>query len=357
MNTTPTRTGSTPQDPSAGARTSHRRAGAQLIAVVLGLCVVIALMLFAFATPAVNSGAHQLPIAASGPSAALDQLQQQLEKAQPGAFELTRVADPAAAQSEIRDRDAVGAISLTSEGALIQTATAAGAPYTQALHGVGSALSQSGTTVTYRDVAPLTSEDPTGAGLSALGLPLVFGGMISAVVLSNLFRRSIRMRALGSVAFAALAGMTASWMLHSWLGTMDGHYWQVAGALALGIAAISLTILGLESLLGYAGLGIGAVVMMFLANPLSAIATGPDWLPDPWGTIGQLLPVGAAGSLARSVAFFDGGAGAHVIVLLCWVGFGAVLLALAAVRKRRSSQGELQDKEAHDPQPPALASV
>ena len=60
----------------------------------------------------------------------------------------------------------------------------------------------------------------------------------------------------------------------------------------LGIAAISLTVLGLNSLLGLAGIGLGAVLMLFVANPLSGLATGAAWLPSPWGTLGQYLPLG-----------------------------------------------------------------
>ena len=46
--------------------------------------------------------------------------------------------------------------------------------------------------------------------------------------------------------------------------------------------------------------------MLFISNPISGLATGPQWLPHPWGTIGQFLPVGAAGTALRSVAYFDG---------------------------------------------------
>jgi len=65
-------------------------------------------------------------------------------------------------------------------------------------------------------------------------------------------------------------------------------------ALAFGVAATSLFILGMESLLGMAGLGVGAVLMMFVATPLSGLAAGRHWLPQPWGFIGQRLPIGAA---------------------------------------------------------------
>ncbi|STD19151.1 Uncharacterised protein [Dermacoccus nishinomiyaensis] len=74
--------------------------------------------------------------------------------------------------------------------------------------------------------------------------------------------------------------------------------------------------------------------MLFISNPISGLATGPQWLPHPWGTIGQFLPVGAAGTALRSVAYFDGrGASQAWIVLLCWAFGGFVLLSLGKWRK------------------------
>lgn len=69
--------------------------------------------------------------------------------------------------------------------------------------------------------------------------------------------------------------------------------------------------------------------MMFVANPLSGMATGWQWLPQPWGAIGQQLPIGAAGTALRSVAFFDGTGMTHaLIVLVCWAAAGLLLIAL-----------------------------
>lgn len=118
-------------------------------------------------------------------------------------------------------------------------------------------------------------------------------------------------------------------------GSVDGNYVTTSLSLSLGMAAISLFVLGMESLLGFAGLGIGAVLMMFIANPLSGMATGWQWLPSPWGFIGQLLPPGAAGSLLRADAFFDGrGAGLPILVLTCWAVLGIVLVGLSTLRKK-----------------------
>src|SRR3546814_9788976 len=72
-------------------------------------------------------------------------------------------------------------------GPHVLIATAGGTPIAQTLTGPASGLAESsGVKVPVEDVVPLTADDPTGAGLTALALPLVFGGIMPAVVLVQL---------------------------------------------------------------------------------------------------------------------------------------------------------------------------
>jgi hypothetical protein len=308
-----------------------------LAAVVVGLTAAICLMLLAFSAPTIHSGPRDLPVAMSGPEPAVAQLHAGLEQKNPGAFEVTTYATADEVTAAIRDRAAVGGISIAPDGRVtIQIASAAGAPYASVLRNIGSGLAALGQAVTYTDVVPLTTDDPAGSGLAALALPLAFGGTASAAVVAALFRRSRILCVLGSVTFSVLAGLAATAILQYWLGAIDGPFSVTAAGVSLGIAAISLTVLGLESLLGYAGAGIGALIMVFIANPLSGIATGPVWLPQPWGEIGQFLPIGAAGTVIRSVAFFDGaGSGRALVVLAGWIVLGLILVALSTRRESR----------------------
>ena len=106
------------------------------------------------------------------------------------------------------------------------------------------------------------------------------------------------------------------------------------------ILATGMTVLGLEQLLGRVGIGVAAIVVVFLGNPLSGLAAAPELLPQPWGAIGQLLPPGATGTLLRNIAFFDGAAiGRPVLVLIGWVLMGVALLVLAGVRTGRAARG------------------
>lgn len=312
--------------------TSVQRRIPSLTAIVAALTVMIALMLLALATPAVHSGAKDLPLAIGGPAAATAGVAAAFQAQAPGTFTITRYSSAEQAVQAVRDRDAIGAITVGSTGISIVTASGAGAPYVAVLKGIGAGLQASGQTVTYQDVAPLTKDDPAGSGVTALALPLVFGGMASAVLLS-LSRRRPGRRIAASLAFSVLAGLTATALLEFLFGSIASNYWLTSVGVMLGIAAISLTVLGLESLLGYPGLAIGGVTMMFIANPLAGMATGPWWLPQPWGALGQYLPVGAAGTVIRSMAFFDGRGATHAIVVLaCWI-VGGLVLTLASSRR------------------------
>ena len=316
---------------------------------MLGLTAAVALMVLALVLPASHSGPDRLPIAVSGPQTAQRELVGKLNAAHPDAFDVVTKADASDVAAAIKDRAVVGGISLAQPGVTVQTASAAGAPYVTLLHSIGTTMTDQGLKVTYVDVVPYPSGDPAGSGLTALGLPLVFGGMASAVSLSTILKRRWWLRVTASLAFSVLAGLAATAILQFWIGTLEGNYWEAALTMILGIAAISLTVLGLESLLGYPGLLLGALLMLFVSNPLSGIATGSQWLPHPWGTIGQWLPIGATGNAMRGVGFFDGAlAGGSLLVLLGWAIFGVALTSIAHLRHRRAREVAAQAIADHE---------
>lgn len=113
-------------------------------------------------------------------------------------------------------------------------------------------------------------------------------------------------------------------------GSIEHSFWPVAGAVALGIAALAMPLAALNELFGGRGFTIGAMIMMFLGNPFAGIATGATWLPSGVAVVGQMLPPGAAGTLVRAVAYF-GGAGGTVaaLTLAAWVLVGLVLWFVA----------------------------
>ena len=82
-----------------------------------------------------------------------------------------------------------------------------------------------------------------------------------------------------------------------------------AGVVALAVFATGAAVAGLKALIGHAGLGVAALLFVFVGNPWSGIGSAPELLPKAAGFIGQLLPSGAGSQLLRSSAFFDGARG------------------------------------------------
>ncbi|MFB4284729.1 MULTISPECIES: hypothetical protein [unclassified Nonomuraea] len=110
-----------------------------------------------------------------------------------------------------------------------------------------AAQQQSEATVT--DVMPSPADDPRGAGFTASGLPLIFGGIMPAIILLRLFpgHANLRRRLTGVILFALVAGAA---VLQYGFGPLHDTYWLTALGLALGMAALSIPFLALESLLG-----------------------------------------------------------------------------------------------------------
>ncbi|WP_433362750.1 hypothetical protein [Streptosporangium sp. CA-115845] len=323
---------STDQPPAGAAR--------MLIGVVIGATALLVVMLCAFALPAVKGGPHHVPLGLAGPSPATQAVQGGLDG---DAWDVRLYPDAQALQTAIKQREVVGGLALGADGITVYTASAAGQQASAAITALGTGMAarqQSKATVS--DVVPFPADDPRGAGFTASALPMIVGGILPAVLLLRLFsgHANLRRRLAGVILFALVAGAAVAAVLQYGFGSLHGDYWLTALGLSLGMAALSIPFLALESLLGFAGLGVGATVMMLLGNPLSGMA-GPHWLPTGWATLGQFLPPGASGSLMRALSFFDGtGAGAPALTLAAWALAGLLLILIADRRTTRRPRPE-----------------
>ncbi|MBW0269691.1 hypothetical protein ATM97_00745 [Nocardia sp. MH4] len=302
-------------------------------AVALGLAATAlqALLLIAFAWPAVNLAPRDLPIAVTGPQAA--QVTQQLQQRSPDAFEITTLADADAARTALTDNEVYGAI-VTGQGApQVLVASAASPAVAQQLTALAQQFGGAPATPV-QDVVATDPDDPRGAGFGSMVLPLVMSG-IAAGVLLTLLIPGFAARLVGLVTFAVAGGLLSTLVFHTWLSIVPGSYLELAAIAGLAAFAVAATLVGLAAAIGRPGIGLGALTMLLIGNPFSAATSAPELLPQPWGTIGQLCPPGAAASLLRSVAYFDGaGALAPLAVLLTWSAAGLALLGLGALRFR-----------------------
>ena len=308
--------------------------------IIVVLTVVLAILAIAFALPATRSKPHDVPIGAAGPMAASGRIADILEQHAPAAFAITYYPGEEALRDAIRNRDVYGGISFGPDGPPRLLIATGGSPMVaQMLTQIGNDIAQqAGMPLHTEDLAPPTASDPRGAGLAASALPITLAGLLPAVALVLLLRYKVWTRFVAAVVFAAGAGITISALLRYVFGSIDHNTWGVAAGLTLGLLAAGLSMLGLGSLFGRAGLAIGALLALLLGNPLSGLNSAPEMLPSGWGALGQWLPQGATVTLLRSTAFFAGeGAITAIAVLACWAVAGTALIVIAAVRQGRSA--------------------
>ncbi|MCW6009083.1 hypothetical protein K1W54_31745 [Micromonospora sp. CPCC 205371] len=315
---------------------AHRQPPAVVLGVVIAVAVVLlqALLVPLFVAPVAEPEPHDLPVIVAGPAPAASAFAGQLTSARPGAFEITTVPDAATADAALRDREAYAAFVVGPEGVALHTASGASPTVasllTQATQQLGG-----GQPVPVTDVVPTDTNDPRGAGFSSGFLPLAMTSLAIGAVLALVLRRR-GPRLLGLATYATLAGLVAAAVLQYWLGVIPGDYLMNAAAIGLFALAAAATVAGLGSLLGRAGVMLGALVVFLIANPLSAVGSAPELLPEPWGAVGQWLPVGAGATLLRSTAYFDGAGGGTAALILA----GYALVGLALVAIRRAPRGE-----------------
>ncbi|MDX3434211.1 hypothetical protein PV664_35725 [Streptomyces sp. ME01-18a] len=321
------------------------RAGRKLGVAILGLASFLTLMLSAFVLPSVNSGPHEIPVGISGPTEVARPLQQNLDGDE---WNFSLYGSRDSLTSAIRERRVMGGLMITADSVEIYTASAGGTMAAGAVTALGNTVAASQhKQAAAHDLVAYPKDDPRGAGLSAATLPMVLGGIVPAVLLCRIFPgyRSLRVRLAGVLLISLVAGAAITAVLQFGTGSLAGSYGLSTLGLTLGMAASSFTLIGLEGILGFVGLGLGGALMMLLGNPLTGLASGPHWLPEGWASLGQMLPPGATGSVLRATAFFDGtGASTPALVLAAWAVFG-LLLAFITDRRGRSAGGTTTSAE------------
>ena len=365
---------------TAEARSSGSRNTRWSFAALYGLIgsVLVALVVMAFVWPSATVQVRDLPVGISGPDDAVAAFEDALADQDPSPFALQTVTSQADAEARIRDRGLYGAILLGDQPQVL-IATAASPVAAQALRGVATqiqaqissgvqqALTQQLSTiakalasgqapqlpagsapptvpqVTVTDLAPLASGDRTGAGLAASVFPLVLGGMLGGIVLSLLVQGVIR-RLVGLLVFGVAAGAAIMLVMQTWFDLVPGNWLLNATVAGLGVTATAALVVGLASLLGPPGIGVGAVITMFIANPIAGAAAPLQFLPQPWGVVGQWFVPGASATLLRSVAYFpDASTVAQWLTLAAWAVAG-VLLALVG-HYRQSAEVRPPDRQ------------
>ncbi|MCQ1945505.1 hypothetical protein [Arthrobacter sp. zg-Y1116] len=315
----------TAQTPTTG---SHRKHAAIWAGLTVGLSVILLALLMLFISPSLLSGPRDLGLGVVGAQEKAETVSETLESQSPGAFLVQAYESADDLEQGIRDRDIVGGFDFSDpEDMQVYVASAGSTAVSGTVSNVGATMAGStGQTAEIVDVVPLPAGDPTGVGIGGLAFPLVFGGIVPAVAFRSMLPGKRWWILAGLTGFSVAGGFVVAAVLKHVFGSIEGPLVPVAASVALGIAALALPLAGLYECFGTKGFTIAAMSMMFVGNPFAGISTSAQWLPAGVATIGQLLPPGAAGTLVRAVAYFDGaGGGAAALTLGAWVLAGIVL--------------------------------
>ncbi len=299
----------------------------KLVGIGIGLTIAIPLVVLMFITPAAKGSPHDLPVGVVGSQQVVERVAAALDEQQPGGFNVTAYPTADDLRRAIENRDVYGGFVV---GPQPQTLIATGGSPVVAtmLTQIGERVAaSSGTTPTTVDIAPATDGDPRGMGFGSMLMPVFLAGVAVGTVSVLVGRRRRIIAAALPIGAAAVAASTIG--VATWVGVLSGNFVLEWLALALGILAIAAPIAGLVSVFGPPGIGIAAPVFMLVGMPLAGVSAPKEYLPWLWGDLGQLLPLGAAGTASRSAAFFDGaGSTAAYVVLVAWAVLGFALLLL-----------------------------
>lgn len=365
------------------AETPERSSWIKVISTSLLASLIVSLVILAFTWPTKTMETKNLPVSIAGPEVTVSQFEQSLKDQGIETFELKQATSREDAENQIKQRETYGAIIFT-EGAApeVLTAPAANAAATQMLNGVATqlnaqiqqqalaakteALTQavqaggeqgaqaaaqleqmkvqaeqaSAMTVKTTAVVPLSESDSSGSGIAIAAFPLVIGGILggsfSALRVNGTWRRFAT-----ATLYAVIGGALTALILNVWFGMIPGDFatlWAAFGATYLATASFIVGVSALASPL--IGLAVGAVITMFIGNPISGASMPSVFLPGAWGQIGQMMVPGASSTLLRSIAYFpEAATSGQWLVLGSWIAFGLLTGVIGwAVKERRTAK-------------------
>lgn len=370
---------------SVTAPAPERSSWLKVLLTSLQASLIVAVVILAFTWPTKTMEAKNLPVSIAGPEVTVSQFEQSLKDQGIETFDLKQASSREEAEQQIKQRETYGAIIFT-EGAApeVLTAPAANAAATQMLNNVATqlnaqiqqkaltakteALTQavqaggeqgaqaaaqleqmkaqaeqaSAMEVKTTVVVPLSEGDSSGSGIAISAFPLVIGGILggsfSALRVNGTWRRFAT-----ATLYAVIGGALTALILNVWFGLIPGDFatlWAAFGATYLATASFIVGVSALSSPL--AGLGLGAVVTMFIGNPISGASMPSAFLPGAWGQIGQMMVPGASSTLLRSIAYFpEAATSGQWLVLGSWIAFGLLTGVIGwAVKERRTATVE-----------------
>lgn len=192
----------------------------------------------------------------------------------------------------------------------------------------------------YAGSIPFSENDPNGAGLGGLA-----GGIVIGLMVIGGGRKIVAV-----LVYGVLAGFAVTALGGPLLDVFQREFELTWLAVGLAFAAMSATVAGLVTVLRTPGIPVAALLFMFFANPISGTNAPKEFLPGPWGEIGQYLPPGAISTLIRDISYFpEADTTMQWLVLSGWLALGLVLIGIGlawergAVRRSGGSAAPVRD--------------
>lgn len=301
-------------------------------------CAAFAALFLAVALSGFHQPApHGLTLAVAAPAPAAHSIADALDAHAPGAFRLRAVPSAGQARAAVAHRRADGAIVVSGGHIRLLTAVAGGTAPAQAILGALTPLSERlGRTPALTDVVPARPSDTQALSSFFLALCVLFPSLAGGVAAGHVLRAGpLRARIAVLGALAALAGLVAAAIGDAISGL--GHFWSIAGVVALFSLAISAPTAALGQIRPHlAGLCVVAFLVFGIpvsGGPANLAAFGPGFLRALHGG----LPLGIAADTIRNTVYFGAADTAgHVIVLAAYAAGGLSLLGGLVARSRRS---------------------
>lgn len=274
---------------------------------------------------------HDVPLATVGEQSA-NQLGAMLDKAMPGAADITAVPDAQAARDAVLQRDAVAAYD-PSSGELFY-GKANGAALMQVLQPLfGPLAAAGGHQLSMVDLAPTAAGDLMGTGLFYCLLAMNIPPYVTVMMLlrSTLTTRQKLFAVMGVGAFATVFCYVVALALE-----VVPNDPLMMGIGFLLTQAVGWTAFGLAPIVKQFIPGVAMTLFVLLSMPSSGGAIPKEMVPPFFQALHPFLPLGQTVDALRGLLYFDGNRVLPgVLGLLCWWALGAGLVVFNRWREKR----------------------
>jgi len=308
--------------------------------LVGGLALLIAL-LGLIGTAIRDPHPHDIAVGLVGPAPAVQQISTAFGANAPGAFQFTTYGSEADARAALDSRTVDGVLVLGGSTPRLILAGAAGDAATGVITAAFTNMFKAqGATVDIEVVHPFASGDAHGLILFFVVVAAIISTLVAQAILFALARTAgFGTRMTVVLAYAVLAGIAAMGTAEWIAGDYGSGFWTAVGLVMLASAAVGAVVAGSIRLLGAAGIGLAALVVVLLDLVSSGGPVGSQLLPDFYRAVAPWMPAGPLYGALRGALYFDGaGVGGPLVVLFGWLAAGLVLVLLGQLLagRRRS---------------------